>query len=232
MLVLRLVQRPRSEVRAFWRCRTIITGVTPPLAVSSSWPRRAQITTAVKSPLDARPGIASLRTVHPWALAARQPPRFVHCASRSPRAKASDAIMNAQTRAAQGSHNTARLFPNPKISLNAREIRRLRGLVPPPPPPIPADWAPIDAHNDRVATAKKTKKPYRYKRPKNLDEKGKYVLQETINCGAVRPISSVRFTPSGRHLALGSADAIGRFCQRKRQVGGRTLFDEHEEGTI
>ena len=54
--------------------------------------------------------------------------------------------MNAQTRAAQGSHNTARLFPNPKISLNAREIRRLRGLVPPPPPPIPADWAPIDAH--------------------------------------------------------------------------------------
>ena len=123
--------------------------------------------------------------------------------------------MNAQTRAAQGSHNTARLFPNPKISLNAREIRRLRGLVPPPPPPIPADWAPIDAHNDRVAAEKKTKKPYRYKRPKNLDEKGKYVLQETINCGAVRPISSVRFTPSGRHLALGSADAIGRFCQRK-----------------
>ena len=115
--------------------------------------------------------------------------------------------MNAQTRAAQGSHNTARLFPNPKISLNAKEIRRLRGLVPPPPPPVPADWAPIDAHNEKV----KTKKPYRYKRPKNLDEKGKYVLSETINCGAVRPISSVRFTPSGRHLALGSADAIGRF---------------------
>ena len=139
--------------------------------------------------------------------------------------------MNAQTRAAQGSHNTARLFPNPKISLNAREIRRLRGLVPPPPPPIPADWAPIDAHNDRVAAEKKTKKPYRYKRPKNLDEKGKYVLQETINCGAVRPISSVRFTPSGRHLALGSADAIGRFCQRKNGKWEVVLlFDEHEEG--
>ena len=139
--------------------------------------------------------------------------------------------MNAQTRAAQGSHNTARLFPNPKISLNAREIRRLRGLVPPPPPPIPADWAPIDAHNDRVAAGKKTKKPYKYKRPKNLDEKGKYVLQETINCGAVRPISSVRFTPSGRHLALGSADAIGRFCQRKNGKWEVVLlFDEHEEG--
>ena len=139
--------------------------------------------------------------------------------------------MNAQTRAAQGSHNTARLFPNPKISLNAREIRRLRGLVPPPPPPIPADWAPIDAHNDRVAADKKTKKPYKYKRPKNLDEKGKYVLSETINCGAVRPISSVRFTPSGRHLALGSADAIGRFMSKK---SGKwevvLLFDEHEEG--
>ena len=139
--------------------------------------------------------------------------------------------MNAQTRAAQGSHNTARLFPNPKISLNAREIRRLRGLVPPPPPPIPKDWAPIDAANDRVAANKKTKKPYKYKRPKNLDEKGKYVLSETINCGAVRPISSVRFTPSGRHLALGSADAIGRFMSKK---SGKwevvLLFDEHEEG--
>ena len=71
----------------------------------------------------------------------------------------------------------------------------------------------------------------RYKRPKNLDEKGKYVLQETINCGAVRPISSVRFTPSGRHLALGSADAIGRFMSKK---SGKwevvLLFDEHEEG--
>ena len=135
--------------------------------------------------------------------------------------------MNAQTRAAQGSHNTARLFPNPKISLNAKEIRRLRGLVPPPPPPVPADWAPIDAHNEK----KKEKKPYRYKRPKNLDEKGKYVLSETINCGAVRPISSVRFTPSGRHLALGSADAIGRFCQRRNGKWEVVLlFDEHEEG--
>ena len=135
--------------------------------------------------------------------------------------------MNAQTRAAQGSHNTARLFPNPKISLNAKEIRRLRGLVPPPPPPIPADWAPIDAHNEK----KKEKKPYRYKRPKNLDEKAKYVLSETINCGAVRPISSVRFTPSGRHLALGSADAIGRFCQRRNGKWEVVLlFDEHEEG--
>ena len=135
--------------------------------------------------------------------------------------------MNDQTRAAQGSHNTARLFPNPKISLNAKEIRRLRGLVPPPPPPVPADWAPIDAHNEK----KKEKKPYRYKRPKNLDEKGKYVLSDTINCGAVRPISSVRFTPSGRHLALGSADAIGRFCQRRNGKWEVVLlFDEHEEG--
>ena len=72
---------------------------------------------------------------------------------------------------------------------------------------------------------------YRYKRPKNLDEKGKYVLQETINCVAVRPIRSVRFTPSGRHLALGSADAIGRFCQRKNGKWEVVLlFDEHEEG--
>ena len=158
------------------------------------------------------------------------PPKLRRASERA-RAPNHEGSMNAQTRAAQGSHNTARLFPNPKISLNAREIRRLRGLVPPPPPPIPADWAPIDAHNDRVATAKKTKKPYRYKRPKNLDEKGKYVLQETINCGAVRPISSVRFTPSGRHLALGSADAIGRFCQRKNGKWEVVLlFDEHEEG--
>ena len=49
--------------------------------------------------------------------------------------------------------------------------------------------------------------------------------------GAVRPISSVRFTPSGRHLAFGSADAIGRFCQRKNGKWEVVLlFDEHEEG--
>jgi len=115
-------------------------------------------------------------------------------------------------------------------TVTAIELQRLKARPPPPPPPAPRDWSAVDAHDARQKTRKK--KPYKPPTRPPMDVKGKYVLEDVIHSGSIRPVSCVRWSPTGRFLGIGSADAIGKLMRKNRD--GRyemaLTFDAHEEG--